>query len=186
MDPARISTNLPSFLLLLSLMPAQLAIYASHRRGRGNFSSGPRYPLSWPTRVFRWAKGPLYGLVVLHLVAEVLMSDSPTPRAQLIAAMLIAAAALGLLHWSLEALGPNFAPCDRGILPRELVRAGPYRWLSHPIYDANMLLVVAVATGSFGPLILAVGAALGFFYTFAIRDEERGLSDLRAAQESSR
>ncbi len=185
MRGASISTNLLSFLLLLSLVPAQLAIYRLHRRGRGGFTPGPRYPLSLPTRAFRWAKGPLYGLVVLHLVTDVLMADAPPARSALFAAAVIAAAALGLLHWSLEALGPNFAPCDRGILPQAWVSSGPYRWIPHPIYAANLLLLVAVAVASFGPLIVLAGAALGFFYAFAIHDEERGLRQLRAAQEGS-
>ncbi|MFQ6096669.1 MAG: methyltransferase family protein [Armatimonadota bacterium] len=162
-------------------------MYRLHRRRRRSFRPGATYSLSLPTRYFRWAKGPLYAVVLVHLVVEVLMSASPpAPRALLLAATVIGAVALGLLHWSLEALGPNFAPCDRGILPRELVGAGPYQWLRHPIYVANMLLVLAIAMGSFGPIILAVGAALGFFYAFAIRDEERALRGLRAGGERPR
>lgn len=178
--------NLASFLLILSLMLGQLAIYRLHGGGRRGSWSGPTYPLSLPTRLFRWLKGPLYGVIVLHLVREVLLAPSaPAPRA-LLPALGVGAAALGLLHWSLQSLGPNFAPCDRGILPRELVRSGPYRWLPHPIYTANLLLVVALAVASFGPLILAAGAALAFFYAFAIRDEARALRHLGAAPQGAR
>lgn len=183
---APVSAHLPSFLVLLSLVVGQLAVYGLHRRRGGGVRPRPEYPLSIPTRLFRWIKGPLYLVVLLHLVAEVLTSGSPPPPRVLLAAMVIGAAALGLLHWSLKALGPNFAPCDRGILPRERVRTGPYRWLTHPIYGANLLLVGAVALGSFGPAIVGVGAALAFFYAFAIRDEERALRGLHAAPESPR
>lgn len=177
--------NLASFLLLFSLMLGQLAIYRLHRRGRGGWS-GPTYPLSFPTRLFRWVKGPLYGVIVLHLVREVLLAPSaPAPRL-LLPALGVGAAALGLLLWSLRTLGPNFAPCDRGILPREMVRSGPYRWLPHPIYTANLLLVVAVAVASLGPLIVAAGVALACFYLFAIRDETRALRQLGAAPEGAR
>jgi protein-S-isoprenylcysteine O-methyltransferase Ste14 len=178
--------NLVSFLLLLSLVLGQLTIYWLHRRGRRGAWSGPTYRLSFATRLFRWVKGPLYGVIALHLVLEVLLSHSvPAPRA-LLAALGVGAAALFLLHWSLRSLGPNFAPCDRGILPRKLVRSGPYRWLPHPIYAANLLLVVALAVASFGPLIVAAGVALAVFYAFAIRDESRALRRFGAAPEGAR
>jgi len=175
-----------SFLLLFALVLGQLAVYCIHRLGRGRAWSGPRYRVSLPTRLFRWAKAPLYLTVVLHLVLDVLMSDpGPAPRA-LFLALSIGAAALLLLHRSLTALGANFAPCDRGVLPRELVRAGPYRWLSHPIYVANLLLVTAVAVASPGPLIVATGAALAVFYAFASRDESRALRRLGAVPAEAR
>lgn len=170
--------NLASFVLLLSLLLGQLGIYGLHRRGRRASWSGPRYPVSLPTRLFRWVKGPLYGVIVLHLVLALLGSPSaPAPRG-LLPALGIGVVALVLLHWSLRALGHNFAPCDRGIMPRELVRAGPYRWLRHPIYTANLLLVAAVAVASVGPLIAAVGVVLAGFYASAIRDEARALGRL--------
>lgn len=178
--------QLVSFLLLFSLMLGQLAIYRWHRRGRRGSWSGPTYLLSFPTRLFRWVKGPLYGAIALHLVLEVLLSRSAPPPRALLAALGVGATALFLLHWSLQSLGSNFAPCDRGFLPRELVRSGPYRWLPHPIYTANLLLVVAVAVASFGPLVVATGAVLALFYAFAIHDESRALRRLGAAPEGAR
>jgi protein-S-isoprenylcysteine O-methyltransferase Ste14 len=177
--------NLVSFLALFSLILGQLAIYHLHRRGRRDSWTGPTYSLSLPTRLFRWVKAPLYGALALHLVREVLLSRSaPAPRA-LLAALIVGATALVLLQWSLRSLGRNFAPCDRGILPRELVRCGPYRWLPHPIYTANLLLVAALAIASFGPLIVATGALLAVFYAFAIRDESRALRRLSTAPEAA-
>ena len=178
--------NRVSFLLLFSLMLGQVAIYYLHRRGRSGSWSGPTYSVSLPTRLFRWVKGPLYGVIVLHLVVQFLLLHSAPAASVLLAALGVGAAALFLLHWSLQSLGPNFAPCDRGIRPRELIRSGPYRWLPHPIYTANLLLVAAVAIASFGPLIVAVGVVLALCYAFAIRDEARALRCLRVAPEEAR
>lgn len=174
-----------SFLLLLSLMLAQIAIYHRHRRGRRASWSRPRYPISLPTRLFRWAKGPLYGVIALHLVLDVLLARSAPAPGALGAAVGIALAALGLLHWSLRSLGPNFAPCDRGLLPREVVRAGPYHWMAHPIYTANLLLVAALIVARAGPLVVGAGVTLAAFYAFAIHDESRALRGLDGAAEGA-
>ena len=79
--------NRVSFLLLFSLMLGQVAIYYLHRRGRSGSWSGPTYSVSLPTRLFRWVKGPLYGVIVLHLVVQFLLLHSAPAASVLLAAL---------------------------------------------------------------------------------------------------
>ncbi|MEM9193162.1 MAG: isoprenylcysteine carboxylmethyltransferase family protein [Myxococcota bacterium] len=73
---------------------------------------------------------------------------------------------------SLCALGRSFAffPAKRGLVER-----GPYRWLRHPAYAAELLMVLACALVAPWPSApLALGAAA--FVGLRIRAEERLLS----------
>ena len=58
---------------------------------------------------------------------------------------------------SLAALGKSFA-----IFPalREVVVRGPYRWLRHPVYLSELVMVAATLLASSGPVVPAVGLPL--------------------------
>ena len=167
----------------LGLIAASLWLY---RRQRLRYPEmrrpdRPPYAVSPLTRLFRVTKIPFYLALVANLVlVYVQRTAGPSP------VLFAAGSATGgigvlLLYSSLEALGRNFAPCDRGVLPFERICSGPYRWCRHPIYLGNLLLFIGIGIMSFGPLIAACIVFIVLLYASSIRDEERALRSAPAA-----
>lgn len=162
----------------LALIAANLWLY---RRQRVRYPEMQRpdrrpYRASLPTRLFARIKIPFYLLLVAHLALEAFVLEPEGPPAWRAAVGLgLGACGLAVLFAALEALGGNFAPCDRAVLPFERVRSGPYRVLDHPVYAGNLLLFTGLAVASFGPLIVACWTVVAVVYGFAIRDEDRAL-----------
>jgi protein-S-isoprenylcysteine O-methyltransferase Ste14 len=162
----------------LSLIAANIVLYKLHHKeiGLSSATDRPTYVLSLPTRLFAQAKYIMYFACAAHVIANPLWLNpgSPGPL-RLIAGILTGILSLLLLAASLRALGANYAPCHSGVLPKELVKNGPYRFCSHPIYLSNVLLYLSFALLSFGYLIVALLLTLCCMYYFAIRDENRAL-----------
>jgi protein-S-isoprenylcysteine O-methyltransferase Ste14 len=99
--------------------------------------------------------------------------DSPSIRD---AGSLLALTGSGLAWWAKRSLGASYSPCYASVVPPRLIALGPYRWVRHPLYSANLLTLVGLffATGS--RVLLAAIAAVGCFYLDAARREERTLS----------
>lgn len=135
------------------------------------------YAVTLPTRLFRVLKFPLGAAVILHLALLPLEASSPGWPRWLLGGT-VAVCGLVLLDRSLLALGANFAPCDRGTLPRELAHSGPYRLLKHPIYLANLLIFGGMAVQSCSWLIATSWVILALIYFFSARDENRALRSL--------
>ncbi len=96
------------------------------------------------------------------------------------AGLLLVAGSLALLVWILvAALGeiPLMPPrVTLGLRPSRLVQTGPYAWTRHPLYVAEILLWLGLATYFGSPIMLAViaaGAVLGS--RIVIPREERAL-----------
>lgn len=84
-------------------------------------------------------------------------------------------AGLGLAIWARVILGRNWGmPMTQRAEP-ELVTAGPYRLIRHPIYSGILLGVLgtSLATSVLGFVITLV---LGAYFVYAARVEERNLS----------
>ena len=76
------------------------------------------------------------------------------PEAVSVVWTLVGGAGYLLILWSLARLGRRFgiAPADRG-----LVVSGPYRFIRHPMYTGELLLRLALCTGTSGaPLVFSV------------------------------
>lgn len=75
----------------------------------------------------------------------------------------------------------NFAAVGRGTpglwdAPRQVVAAGPYRWVRNPIYIAALLVVAGEAWLFLSAALLAYAAAMAaFFHLFVTGYEERRL-----------
>ena len=84
-------------------------------------------------------------------------------------------AGLGLLTWTLTALGTNLT--DTVVTKREhaLITHGPYRWVRHPFYDTMSLLVVAFALLAANWFILIAGAVVFTLLAVRARTEEAHL-----------
>lgn len=88
----------------------------------------------------------------------------------------VSAAGLAVFVWSKMALGAQYSPCFDAMLPNQVIQRGPYRWVRHPIYSANCVLVVGIAIGT-GSLWLYLNAViLAAYYIYTAPIEERSLA----------
>lgn len=97
-----------------------------------------------------------------------------SPVLAAIGAVLLASG-IALSVWARMVLGRNWGmPMTQKAEP-ELVTAGPYRLIRHPIYSGLLLAFVgtALATSLFG---LAIAAVLGGYFVYSATVEERNLS----------
>jgi len=183
-------SHVPDLILAAGLL-ANIALYKRHHRKYGTcHHSGcgqrVRYKVGPATVCFRYVK------YLLYLAALVYILFNPWAPSSLEAGPGIAAIGIGtllgasgivLLYASLESLGRNYAPCDKGLLPYELVSNGPYKHLSHPMYLANILQLAGAAFLKFGPLLVLIAAVYVSFIAVIAREEtaalERGITSLR-------
>ena len=88
----------------------------------------------------------------------------------------IACSGMALFVWSMVHLAGQYSPCYDARMPSQIVGTGPYKSIRHPVYTANLILLVgvAVATGSLWMVINFIGL-LGF-YLHCAPIEEKALS----------
>jgi protein-S-isoprenylcysteine O-methyltransferase Ste14 len=91
--------------------------------------------------------------------------------------LVIASLGLAVFIWAKCSLGQAYSPCFDSLVPQSLVNNGPYRWVRHPIYTGNLLLLLGLFLAS-GSLWLVMNTAiLAAYYYRAAVDEERALSN---------
>jgi protein-S-isoprenylcysteine O-methyltransferase Ste14 len=78
------------------------------------------------------------------------------------AILVLMSGAIGLSVWSSLTLGKNWSLEARTLRNHELVRAGPYAYVRHPIYVAMLLFLLSMAVG-FGHCLQLVAALPLFF-----------------------
>lgn len=81
-----------------------------------------------------------------------------------------------LYSWALQHLGPHYSPCYDSYLPIEIVRAGPYRWIRHPMYGAKLLIGAATILVSGSAWFIPINI---YFYYVTIRTMLREDSQLQ-------
>lgn len=115
--------------------------------------------------------------------ALLLVGDSETLRA---AGMIALGAATLLYIKSLGYLGNNYSPCFDAHLPFQIVTRGPYRYIRHPLYLANILQGIGYTLAS-GSLMVLVLAAYGIFSIIrSVASEESYLAKMFPEYESYR
>lgn len=99
-------------------------------------------------------------------------AQTPTSTAIGIVGMVVS---IALFRSALRVLAENYSPCYAQKAPLELITEGPYRFVRHPIYTANLVLVASawVAVGSAWVLIALVLLVAG--YAASITVEEQAL-----------
>jgi protein-S-isoprenylcysteine O-methyltransferase Ste14 len=91
--------------------------------------------------------------------------------------MLLAGGALLLFTWAMGTLDTQYSPAHRARLPDRIVSTGPYRWIRHPIYTSNLILLFGLALTS-GSLWLVMNLAiLVGYYVPTIGREEAAIAD---------
>lgn len=93
------------------------------------------------------------------------------------AAGMVALGAATLLYvQSMKHLGDNYSPCFDSHLPFRIVTRGPYRYVRHPLYLANILQGVGYTVASSSLWVLALSAYGAFKIIRALAREEDYLS----------
>ncbi|MCR9243731.1 MAG: isoprenylcysteine carboxylmethyltransferase family protein [bacterium] len=87
----------------------------------------------------------------------------------------IAAAGFVVFAAAKQTLGRQYSPCFDAYLPTRLVRRGPYRFVRHPIYTANLTTMVGLSLASGSLWLLANTLLLTIYYWLTARVEERAL-----------
>jgi protein-S-isoprenylcysteine O-methyltransferase Ste14 len=103
-----------------------------------------------------------------------------------VAGLVVLIAATFLYLRSMDCLGDNYSPCFDPHLPRGIVTRGPYRYVRHPVYLANILQGVGytLASGSLWVLLLSGYGVFGILS--ALWKEESYLSETFPGYESYR
>jgi protein-S-isoprenylcysteine O-methyltransferase Ste14 len=87
-----------------------------------------------------------------------------------------ALATFGLFIWAKSALGDNYSPCFDSYLPQAFKRTGPYKFVRHPIYSSNIVLLVLLWASNGSLWILANVTILAAYYSKSARQEEEELA----------
>jgi len=98
----------------------------------------------------------------------------PLPEWLRWAALCLAVPGFALLQWAQAALGRNWSVFVRLLADHQLVRAGPYRWVRHPMYAAALAIHASVLLLSANWLVggLWVGTDAWQFATRIPMEEE--------------
>jgi len=88
----------------------------------------------------------------------------------------IATAGLTVFIWAKLSIGRSYSPCFDSLLPQTLVSVGPYRWVRHPIYTGNILLLLGLFLASSSMWLMFNLGILAVYYFRAAMIEERVLT----------
>lgn len=84
----------------------------------------------------------------------------------------ISTVAMALFISAKLSLGEHYSPCFDSYIPRDIVQEGLYRYIRHPIYASNILLLIGVFIASGSLWILINIVLLGIYYVnSALREE---------------
>jgi protein-S-isoprenylcysteine O-methyltransferase Ste14 len=159
---------------------AVLSAYAYGRAGRG-YAAGKdtAIPSPWAFRfVYRYALASTLAAALGAIYSDApWLLKVPCPTWLSTVGIALTAAALAMLLHAQRVLGHAYSPCFDSFIPANIVTRGVYRHVRHPIYAANLALLMGIflATGS-GWVLLNVAIILPF-YCYCVRAEERALAE---------
>jgi protein-S-isoprenylcysteine O-methyltransferase Ste14 len=166
--------------LVTGLVVGGAAVSAAlYRHGGRRYAEGKGEPIP-PARGFRWVYRYLQASTVLVAVGSQ-WSDHPAWlsvfRLDWLSAvgLVVSAVGLAVFVWAKRSLGRAYSPCFDSLVPQAVVSAGPYRWVRHPIYTGNLLILLGLFFAS-GSVWLAVNVLVtAVYYVRAAVAEERAL-----------
>jgi len=94
-----------------------------------------------------------------------------------VAGMIVLIVATVLHVNSMKHLGENYSPCFDSYRPVRLVKQGPYQYIRHPIYLANILLCPGYSMASGSVLVLVFSGYGAYRMLRALEEEESYLTN---------
>ena len=92
-----------------------------------------------------------------------------------IAGLALAGVAIALFAWAMSSLDAQYTPAHQSRLPSQIVRHGPYRFIRHPVYTSNLLLISSLFLFSGSAWLLINLGILIAYYVPTILVEERAI-----------
>lgn len=163
---------------LLTAAGALIFVYCYFVRGeRAKSKADAPQPSIYPWVEF-WTRltTPLVVMVSLmggHPAIAPLTPHSPF----FFAGYAVAALGLLLLMWAMHALDRHFSHCCRAAVPKEVIRHGPYAYVRHPIYTANLLLMVGLLIATASPWLAFNLVLQTIFFVRSAHREETALRE---------
>lgn len=154
------------------------AIFYDHR-GR-KYADGKNQKIKSP-----WLFGAVYRYVQISTLGIALVSmfsDAPAlleiheSLALRYAGVALAAIGLAIFIGAKLHLGEHYSPCFDSYVPRDFIRDGIYKYVRHPIYTANIILLAGFFLASGSLWLLANVVVVFVFYRQAAVVEETALA----------
>jgi protein-S-isoprenylcysteine O-methyltransferase Ste14 len=165
-------------LLLISLPAASAGFFYFYDRRRYSEGKQGNIPILPGFRAaYRWVQLSTIAVVVASLCTHYsILLQLHHSTGLFYGGMSCCATALGLYVWAKVRLGAEYSPCSDSRVANNLIDSGPYRFIRHPIYTANLawLLGWFIASGSVW-IVLNLVLIAPYFVTSA-RQEERALA----------
>lgn len=89
----------------------------------------------------------------------------------------MAGSALLLFTLAMRTLDQQFSPAHESRVPTAIVQSGPYRFIRHPIYTSNLILMIGMLLLSGSAWIIINLLILIGYYLPTIRVEERAMKE---------
>lgn len=89
----------------------------------------------------------------------------------------IAAIAMALFVTAKLNLGEHYSPCFDSYIPRDIIQEGLYRYVRHPIYMSNILLLTGMVISTGSLWIVLNLALLTVYYVRSAYEEEAALEE---------
>jgi len=163
----------------LVLAGACLFIYVYHiRTRRFDASDRPRVTCSRQFAILDWylkISSLLITVVALNWTHPILLQIHDQLGFRVIG-IALAGLAILLFVWAMRTLDSQYTPAHMSHLPSKIVTSGPYRFIRHPVYASNLLLLVALTLASGSSLLLLNLAILITYYVPTIASEEAAIA----------
>lgn len=153
-------------------------LYEPDHRSRG-YAAGRPGPIPSPRGfrgVYHWIRSSTIAIGITALLVDH-PALLPFHRSSilLLVGVVIAIMGFGVFAAAKRTLGRHYAPCFDAYLPTSIVRTGPYRFVRHPIYTANLTTMAGLTIASGSGWLLANTLLLGAYYWRTAQIEERAL-----------
>lgn len=113
---------------------------------------------------------------VLSITTIVFLIREKVPDGRLIVTVAVATASALLFRWALKSIArKNLGLAFSGIVPNEIVKHGPYRFIRHPLYTAYSFFWLSCAFLTASVVAGALAIAIVLLYVVAARSEERDI-----------
>jgi len=159
------------FILSYPMISASFFRFDRQRYAQGKRGHIPAIPGF--RNVYRWVQVSTAIVAVASLFCHhPLLLQLYVPVALLYVGPVVCIVATALFIWAKVCLGAQYSPCCDSLVANRLVDTGPYAYIRHPIYVANLmwLLGLFMATGS---IWIAINVAIvALYYVTSARQEE--------------